>query len=132
IPPPEKLRPEWIEADGSRFARVTMLARALFPLRPGRHRRDAVTADLVILLAEVGWFGPFGRDEQLTLATEPVEIEVRPLPPGPEGFAGAVGQLEVTAALDPRRIEIVQAPMLELSVVGVGHLQAPEPPAIDA
>lgn len=132
IPQPERLRPEWIEVGGDRFARVPMLGRALFPLRPGRHRLEAVTADLVIRLAEVGWFGPFGRDEQISLTTEPLEIEVRPLPPAPEGFGGAVGPLEVAATLDPHRVETGQASTLELVVAGGGHLQGLEPPTIAA
>jgi hypothetical protein len=130
IPQPERLRPEWIEVGGDRFARVPMLGRALFPLRPGRHRLEAVTADLVIRLAEVGWFGPFGRDEQISLTTEPVEIEVRALPPAPDGFGGAVGPLDVAGSIDPRRVETGQATTLELVVAGDGHLQGLEPPAI--
>jgi hypothetical protein len=132
IPRPERLRPEWIEAGGERFARVSMLGRALFPLRPGRHRLEAVTADLVVRLAEVGWFGPLGRDEQISLSTEPVAIEVRALPAPPEGFGGAVGPLELSAALDPPRVERGQAATLELVVAGDGHLQGVEPPAIAA
>jgi hypothetical protein len=130
VPQPERLRPEWIEVGGDRFARVSMLGRALFPLRPGRHRLEAVTADLVIRLAEVGWFGPLGRDEQISLSTEPVDIEVRALPPAPEGFGGAVGPLAVTASLDPRRVERGQATTLELVVTGDGQLQGLEPPDI--
>lgn len=132
IPQPERLRPEWIEVGGERFARVSMLGRALFPLRPGRHRLGAVTADLVIRLAEVGWFGPLGRDEQISLSTEPVELEVRALPAAPEGFGGAVGPLEVAASIDPRRVESGQATTLELVIAGDGQLQGLEPPAISA
>lgn len=132
VPQPERLRPEWIELDGDRFARVGMLDRALFPLRPGRHRFEPVTADLVIRLAEVGWFGPLGRDEQITLSTEPVELEVRALPPAPEGFSGAVGPLEIAARVEPRRIEAGQATTLELAVTGEGRLQGMEPPAPEA
>lgn len=132
IPQPERLRPEWIELDGDRFARVGMLGRALFPLRPGRHRLEPITADLVIRLAEVGWFGPLGRDEQIALSTEPVELEVRALPPAPEGFSGAVGPLEIEARIEPRRIEAGQATTLEVAVIGEGQLQGVGPPALDA
>lgn len=130
VPLPERLQPEWIELAGERYGRVPMLQRALFPLRAGRFELAPATADLVARVAEVGWFGPLGRDEPLTLTSAPLVLEVRPLPPAPAGFSGAVGALEVTAAVDRPRLAVGEAATLTVAVSGFGHLQSLAPPEL--
>jgi hypothetical protein len=131
VPLPERSQPEWIEFAGERFGRVPMLQRAIFPLRAGRFELAPTTADLVARVAEVGWFGPLGRDELLTLTSAPLVLEVRPLPPAPAGFSGAVGALEVTAAVERPRLAVGEATTLTVAVSGFGHLQSLAPPGLD-
>jgi hypothetical protein len=129
IPRPARLRPEWVEIDGERYGRVVMLERALYPLRPGRARVGPATADLVVRVAEAGLLGPLARDHQMALVTEPVELDVRALPPAPDGFSGVVGPIELGAALDRARFEAGQAVTLSVSAAGFGNLHglaAPE------
>ncbi len=130
LPVPQEPRPQWIEVGGEKFGRVVMLRRALFPLRPGRFRLEPASADVVARIADAGWFGPLGRNQQVALATEPLEIQARPLPPGPEGFSGVVGALDLDADLDRPRVDVGEAATLTITATGPGHLQGLAPPAL--
>jgi hypothetical protein len=128
---PDQLKPEWVEVAGERFGRVTMLRRALFPLRPGRYSLGPASADVVARIAEASWFGPLGRNQQVTVRAEPLEVEVRPLPPPPADFSGVVGDLSLAAALDHRRLEVGQAATLAIVASGPGNLEGLSPPDLD-
>ncbi len=131
IPLPDRQRPEFVEIQGERFGRVAMLQRALFPLRSGRQTLDPVSADVVARVADATWFGPLGRDRQVALATDPMELEVRPLPAAPPDFSGVVGPVEVSAALDRTRVAAGQAATLSVAVRGFGNLQGLLPPELE-
>ena len=122
IPRPARLRPEWVEIEGEKYGRVVMLERALYPLRPGRVRIGPATADLVVRVAEAGVLGPLARDHQMALGTEPLELDVRALPPAPGDYSGVVGPLELGAALDRAQAEAGQAVTLSVSASGFGNL----------
>ena len=122
---PERLRPEWVEAEGERFGRMTMQQRALFPMRAGRQRFEPVQAEVLARVAEAGWFAPLARDHPLQLATEPIELEVRALPPG---AAAVVGEIEVGSRLERDRIEAGQAATWVVTAAGLGNLRGIEPP----
>lgn len=128
---PEQLRPEWVNVDGEQFGRVTMLRRALFPLRPGRYRLGAASADVVARVTGATWFGPLGRNQQVSLHADPVEVEVRPLPPAPPDFSGVVGELRLDAVLDRQRLETGQAVTLTLVASGFGNLQGLTAPPLE-
>lgn len=129
IPQPAELKPEWLEQNGERFGRVAMLRRALFPLQPGKFDIEPTEVDLVARMAEIGPFGtPFGRSETLHLKTDPLALEVLPLPPPPPGFTGVVGDLAVSARLDRTALGVGEAATLTLRSTGRGNLQSLRPP----
>lgn len=72
--------------------------------------------------------GFFSRNT--TLTTNPVEVDVRPLPDGaPDGFTGAVGQLDIRARVD-RRVGVVGDPLtLTVTVTGRGNFENMPDPA---
>lgn len=130
IPLPERLRPEWVEVGGERLGRVTVLRRALFPLRSGRLRLAPVEAQVLARVAEAGWFGPLARDQELSLETEPLELEVRPLPARTAGAPSVVGEIEIGSRLDRPRIRVGEAATWTVTAAGFGNLSglaAPEP-----
>jgi hypothetical protein len=130
IPLPERLRPEWVEAGGQRLGRVTVLRRALFPLRPGRLRLAPVEAQVLARVAEAGWFGPLARDQELALETAPLELVVRALPPRPAGAPSVVGEIEIGSRLDRTTIRAGEAATWTVTAAGFGNLSglaAPEP-----
>lgn len=74
------------------------------------------------------------RARNMNLATDPVEITVKPLPNPPQGFGGAVGQFDVTAR-KPSANPIRGVPFdLTVTIVGRGNpdgIQAPPLPEVD-
>lgn len=70
--------------------------------------------------------------ELVTLKSQPVSIEVLPLPDQykPAGFNGAVGKFNISASLDEDSISTDRPGRLLLTVRGAGNLQLVTPPAI--
>ena len=57
------------------------------------------------------------------LATRPVTIHVKPLPPGaPEGFTGGVGDFSMNGVLSASEIEVNDALSLKVTIRGTGNL----------
>lgn len=126
---PDKVRPEWVERDGERFGRVVMLQRALYPLQAGKLTLGPIEVEVVARIAQSGFFGPFAQPLSLRAKTEPLTVDVRPLPQPPPGFSGVVGDLEVGARLDRSTTEVGQAATLTVTAESRGNLQglpAPE------
>jgi len=125
VPIPQQLPTEMVEIDGRRFGRVPLLRKALFALRPGRFKVEPAAVDLTVQRFDRSWFfrPPTARPEILRLQAPGQSIDVQPLPPAPPGFAGAVGQLNLTADLQPRQVHLGEAATLTLRLVGAGNLQ---------
>jgi tetratricopeptide (TPR) repeat protein len=94
---------------------------ALFPIQPG---------SLTVGAAEVA-FSKWGQNREQS--TEPLALEVKPLPPDPQGQAGAsagglVGRFQLTAALAPGPAQVDGPLRLQVTVAGEGNVRAaPEP-----
>jgi hypothetical protein len=115
--------------DGKKY-RVLEVAQALFPTTPGK-----LTIGESVLECNVqdtgrrkdpfSFFGGSLLDgKRVVLRTDPVILDVRPLPPGaPEGFAGAVGEYRLDVSAD--RTEVSQSDPVTLTVKlsGDGHLR---------
>ena len=119
IPQPEQLRPEMVERNGQRFGRVVLLQRALFPRRAGTFEIEATEAQLEALVDR----SFFSRGRQISRTSNALQVEVRELPPPPEGFDGVVGQVELEASLSPTTLEVGDAATLTVTLSGRGHLQ---------
>lgn len=125
---PERQQPEWVEVDGERFGRVAMLARALFPLRAGELPIERMTVDVMARGVDSDWLGGLRRDQPVELATRPLTVTARRLPPPPAGFGGVVGRVELAAALEPTRLAAGQAATLVVRATTDGNPQGVEPP----
>lgn len=124
VPQPEQREPEWLEVEGERIGRVILLQRALFPRREGSYELEPVVARMIAKMPERGPFGPFfSRPTQIARESNRVRLDVKPLPPQPDGFEGAVGRLDLKAELEPRELEVGEAATLTLTLEGRGHLQ---------
>ncbi len=63
------------------------------------------------------------QDVPTKLATRPVTINVKPLPPGaPGGFTGGVGNFTMTAELSEDEVEVNEALSLKITIRGTGNL----------
>ncbi|MEM7587774.1 MAG: BatD family protein, partial [Acidobacteriota bacterium] len=135
IPQPEQLEPDMMVLDGENIGKVVLLQRALFARRAGRFDISPVSARLSALVPDSGPFGSLlPRTREIARSSNPLEINVRPLPPAPEGFNGAVGQLRINAELTPTELEVGEAATLSLTLTGKGHFQglaAPRLPTLE-
>jgi oxygen tolerance protein BatD len=122
---PQQLPTEMVEIAGRRYGRVPLLRKALFPLRSGRFAVEPAVVDLTVQHYDRRFFfgPPVARSEQLRLRTEGQWIDVRPLPPAPPGFGGAVGRLALKTELQPRQIRLGEAATLTVRLSGTGNLQ---------
>ena len=80
-----------------RLYEVQEIKSALFPTSAGTHVISPAYLDI-----EVRGSSFFARPQARRLATDPIEIEVLPLPiqGRPESFSGAVGQYTLSSTLD--------------------------------
>ncbi|HEX5758045.1 MAG TPA: BatD family protein [Thermoanaerobaculia bacterium] len=132
LPLAQRLPTEMVEVEGARYGRVVLFRKALFALRPGRYELAPSAMELMVRIVERRLFGPpVSLPDGMTAASPPVTVDVRPLPPAPAGFTGAVGRLSLAAQLEPRELAVGEAATLTLTLAGEGNLHgvhAPELP----
>jgi len=135
LPSPEV---EQVDRDGVPFATAVIRKVALFPTGPGTRTVDGLGVEAQIrvqrrsrdVLDDFFNRSLLGGLESIEIESEPVEIEVLPLPPGqPRDFSGFVGSLDVNATVDRRSVETNDAISLVVRVTAEGNVQtlpAPE------
>lgn len=107
------------EVNGRNY-RMTEVKTVLFPTVVGE-----ITIDPAKLVIPGGFFNA-GQ----TLSTEPIALTVRPLPAGaPADFQGAVGQFDVTAAVDTAAAQVGETVTLHVTISGQGNLETLADPA---
>ncbi|MEZ4519125.1 MAG: BatD family protein [Chloroflexota bacterium] len=98
---------------GGRTYYVTELQTVLFPTVSGE-----VTIEPAVLEIPGGFFSS-GQ----TLSTQPVTVNVRPLPDNPPaGFEGAVGQFGLQSLVDKTTSQVNDAVTLQVTLSGVGNM----------
>ncbi len=75
-----------------------------------------------------------GRKSRLLLQTDPIVLEVIPLPKEgqPKSFTGAVGQLQMTTSVKPNRVEVGEPIKLSVTLSGQGTLDNTPIPEADS
>jgi hypothetical protein len=72
-----------------------------------------------------------GPAKQVDLHTEPVAIEIKPLPAGkPAEFSGAIGQFKLEAEVDPHKAATGDPVTVRLFLRGQGNFDRIEPPVL--
>lgn len=117
---------ETVRVDGRLMKRTTLRVYALFPLQEG-----AVTVEP--LRMEVHRGGLFGRGRSKTLQSDPVDLQVQPLPDGaPDGFyEGNVGDWAFDVEPSSTTSRVGESVTLTLRVSGRGNPDRLELPALD-
>jgi hypothetical protein len=113
---------------------------ALFPTQSGTLEISPMEVQTVVQVQpqrsqdpfESFFRDPFGRQMNYVVKSEPVRINVDPLPPGalPE-FKGAVGQFALSAAVDKRTTRTNEPVSLKITISGTGNIKLLESPAVD-
>ena len=65
---------------------------------------------------------------QVNLATDPVPIDVRPLPPAPPGYEGAVADAALSGVVDRTTIRADESIVVTFRLAGSGNLRLAPPP----
>lgn len=75
-------------------------------------------------------FGTFLKRHDITVRSEPVELEVKALPPGaPPNFSGAVGNFIMTMQANPKRVQIGDPITINAAISGRGNFDRVNAPA---
>jgi len=77
--------------------------------------------------------GFFGRTVRRSVSSNPIDIEVMPLPTQnrPEGFSGAVGEYNLEASVDKTEVDTDEAITLKITISGIGNIRLlPKPKVI--
>jgi hypothetical protein len=127
---PQQLAPQPRVLDGVPYQGYLLRKRALFPLRPGKAVIDPAEVEI-----QTGFGMLFSRGSAKR-ASQPISIDVQPLPPGkPAGFdQGNVGQWQLSATADPVDATVGAPVTLRIVAQGQGNvrdLRLPKPGKID-
>jgi hypothetical protein len=127
---------------GNRVYTIIPLAVPLTAVRTGPLTLGPFTASAVVVLPSRNqggdsFFGQFfnhGEQKQVTLATEPVNVESVPLPEQnkPANFTGAVGDFTMTATAGPTNVTAGDPITVRAQINGRGALDAVTLPPQDA
>lgn len=100
----------------------------------GTHTYDPTAVEIEVLADEQpssGILGFFRRTRREVLRTEPLTLQIDPLPPAPEGFTGLVGDFEVRSHLVRRQVRVGQSIPWRIDLTGTGTLEGMQPPDMD-
>jgi hypothetical protein len=103
--------------DGVEYRRFPVFSKLLFPTRAGRITLPAATLRVGVAAQTF-----FDQGFEVTRTTEPVTVEVKPIPETP-GFSGAVGRFTASAAIDHPEVALGEAATLRFKVEGRGNLK---------
>ncbi len=110
---------------------VIKLNYALFPLSTGKLTIGEAKLNCVIdnPLSDPFGFG-FGGGTKRNLVSKPITVNVRPLPPAPVDFSGAVGNFNINARLDKNETKQNEPVTVTTTITGCGNLRNVDKPEI--
>lgn len=115
--------------NGQRY-QVSEIRKALFPQEVGKVTLEPSRIQVQVIVESRGrrrsvFDSVFGsqRAEPRTLATKPVEIEVRPLPSAPADFSGLVGKFGIEGEISKRDLQVGESATWKLTIRGAGNAQ---------
>ncbi len=116
--------------NGIVYKKALLASFALFPIKPGKAKVDSYKAKCTVITPSN--FG-FGRPYQSTKVSQPVTIEVMPLPAEgrPADFTGAVGSYEVTTSVDPKTAKVNEPITMKVKFEGRGNAKLIDLPALN-
>lgn len=127
LPP---VRQSYVTLDGKRY-NVSELKTALFPIQSGKYTIKGARLKCNIQDFDKGnafddFFSDFfSRGKTKVLETEPITIEVKPLPEEgkPADFEGAVGNYTITASVDKTSGKAYEPITLKVTISGTGNIK---------
>lgn len=119
---PEKPEGKRVEVDGKQFISYTLKKDLLFPNSEGIKKINEVTFQIQAI-TQRDFFG-FPQIENLIRKTNPIRIDVKPLPEtNLKNFSGAVGKFEIEAKTDKLEVEEGEAFTYKIKLSGKGNFK---------
>lgn len=117
---PEQLTSNYLETkrDGKWDYHVTQWRQVLYPTQPGQATIGSWRYEA---LAHVYTEGRRWQQQNIVIASDPVTVKVRKLPPAPAGFSGAVGRFRLSGKLESPVIQQGVPGKLNVTIVGTGN-----------
>ena len=142
VPGPQSPPVEQRVRGGQTYTTAVIRRVVLFPAGPGTKTIESISVEASVRVRRRAgsvlddFFGGgsfFGSQVPAVIVSNPVEIEVLPLPEDgrPRSFTGLVGRLGVSASIDRPSVETNDAVTFELIVEGEGNLRSLAAPVID-
>ncbi|MBN1591944.1 MAG: protein BatD [Candidatus Coatesbacteria bacterium] len=110
---------------GKRY-RVEEISTALFPTKTGELTIGSASLKCTLdtFFSPNFAFGRRGVERPRNLQTQPITINVKPLPDGaPPDFSGAVGQFSISASVEPSELEVGKSATLNVRIWGTGNVK---------
>lgn len=127
--------PQTTRIDGRRYQTIVLKRAALFPTRTGSLRVDPLEIETEARATARlhNPSDPFSSlrssYESLTRSSNPLTIDVRPLPGDPPAaFNGAVGSFQIHTDVDEREVTVGRAVQMSVRLHGAGNIATLEPP----
>lgn len=129
--------------DGRRYMVAEIRRGALFAQESGKLTIEPLNLDVLALVQRQRrstgsiwdlFDDPFFNPTQAVtkhLSTNSVAVNVKPLPPAPDGFTGAVGNFSVKGEVDTREVKANEAITYRVTITGGGNLMLIDAPQIN-
>lgn len=139
-------RQEQVVRNGVQYASQVIRRVALFPTSAGPKRIEPLVLEAQVRVQRRSPFGRdpfgdpfgglggslFGRRVPVSVASNALDLEVLPAPPGaPASYSGFVGSLAVSAGVDRTEADTNDALTLRLDVSGSGNIRTLPEPTLD-
>ena len=114
----------------------TLKKTLLFPQQTGNITIGAVKIDCIVqqrVRKSQSIFDDFFdsfANVKATITSDPVSVNVLPLPTSPAGFSGAVGKFDIRSSITTKSVKENDAITIKLDVVGNGNIKLINPPKI--
>jgi hypothetical protein len=136
-PPLRQLEKE--NVNGEIYGTGVLKKYLLFPQKTGSIRIKPFQVDCIVRKKVEGesrslfddFFGSF-KNVRVSLASDPVQINVKPLPSGqPGNFTGGVGSYQMNASMNKQSVKANEGVTLTVNISGSGNLKVVDPPKVD-
>ncbi len=139
IPTSDQVSLQRENVNGEIYYTAVLQKMILQPQRTGKITISPAKFDLVILKQVKrrsrsifdDFFSSGYQRYRASIKSAPVSVNVKPLPPAPDGFNGAIGSFNFSAKLDKDNVKVNDAVSLKITISGNGNLKLIEEPKIN-
>ncbi|OGC42922.1 hypothetical protein A2Y85_03130 [candidate division WOR-3 bacterium RBG_13_43_14] len=120
---------ETVTFEGKQYSKFPIKKAALFPIQDGQLQITSMKLTAIVPIQPTSFFD-FGRSENIELKSNPIYIEVKPLPEEnkPREFCGGIGKFSVTANLDEDSSNAAEPINLRIRISGTGNVRTVQKP----